>query len=313
MSSRSEAGERVIAVVLTWNDVGNTGECVAGIERLTRRCERVVVVDNGSTEEIAARLRAAFPAHRVLRIPSNVGYTGGANRALAAALEEGAEWVLFLANDTVPEPEMLGRLLAAAADVPNAGLVGPRVMEYDSPDRLQHGAGFLKPVSGGPEIRDPDTPSRCDWVTGCGFLVRAEALRRMAPPMGFEEEFFCYWEDVDFSRRIAEAGYEVLYAPGAVRYHKESAEVSARSSAAKRHSRLSYMIRNRFLFARRHLPFAQRVVSFAQQICVEMPSVVAGSLRRNRGVSGGELGVILRGYLDGVRDRRGRARYSGLY
>jgi GT2 family glycosyltransferase len=182
------------------------------------------------------------------------------------------------------------------------------VLEYDAPERLQHGPGFLGGGLPRPRVADPGETLECDWVTGCGFLVRADALRAMPGPRGFDERFFLYWEDVDFSRRVAAGGYRVMYEPAAELLHKESAARHARASATKRDSRLFYMIRNEFLFARRHLRGPRRRLVLAHGLLIRLPRTLAGSVVRKRGVDARELALVTRAHLDGVRGREGPRR-----
>lgn len=314
MSAPSTARGRTVVVVLTYNNVDDTLECLRAARGMSPACDELLVVDNGSTDGSATRIAEACGSSvRVVRLERNGGFTAGANRALAEALARGAEYVLFLANDTVPAPGLLGRLRATADRDTRVGLVGPRVMEYDAPERLQHGAGFLGGPVGRTRVADASRTVECDWVTGCGFLVRADALRAMPGAPGFDERFFLYWEDIDFSRRIAAGGYRVMYEPGAELLHKESELRHARASATKRDSRLFYMIRNDYLFARRHLHGHRRRLALAHRLLIGLPRRLAASVVRKRRVDARELALVARAHLDGMRGREGRADVAGLY
>jgi GT2 family glycosyltransferase len=190
------------------------------------------------------------------------------------------------------------------------GLVGPRIMHYDDPEVLQHGAGFID-GKGWAVNHGHSTTTECDWVTGCGFLVSAEALRTVPEPRGFDERYYAYWEDVDFSYRVAEGGHRVLYEPRAVLFHKDSPATQAVESPTKKRSRQYYTLRNQFLFARRHLPFARRMERFTRAFVLEMPPIV-GSWIRRQGLGRGAW-LLVRAYIDGLLGRDGRAEYPGLY
>jgi GT2 family glycosyltransferase len=304
---------RCVATVLTYNNFEDTRECIENLRRLDPPCEVIVLVDNGSTDGSTQRLSKLFPDVEVARREQNMGFTAGANLAMSEGLARSADAILFVANDTVATPGLLGALAAALTENPRAGLVGPRVLEHGTKDTLQHGAGFIEWSTGRPIVRDLARRGQCDWVTGCGFLVRADALHSMAPPMGFDENFFLYWEDVDFSRRIASCGYDVLYEPRALLYHKESARTATRMSAAKSLSRRYYMARNQFLFARRHLSKMAKTVTYTRELAIVFPREVAACLKRNRGVNVREISLLLRARVDGLLGRTGKATYPGLY
>ena len=308
--SPAHKAHRVVGVVLAWNNYPDVAECLESLGRSTYSLSEVVVVDNGSTDGTPDRIQAAFPSARVIRIPANVGYARGANRGLSEALALEPDFILFLASDTTIAPGMISPLVETASSTPPVGLVGPRIMHYDKPDVVQHGAGFID--AKGWAVNRPSTAStECDWVTGCGFVVSATALRSLPEPRGFDEAFFAYWEDVDFSHRIAESGFRVLYEPRAELFHKESAATQATESLTKKRSRQFYMLRNQFLFARRHYSFRRRVQRLARGLVLEMPAILASWIRR-QGPSRDAL-LLIRAYLDGIRGRDGRAQYPGLY
>ena len=310
--SASHAAEApsVVGVVLSWNNYPDVAECLQSLSRSTYPLSAVLVVDNGSTDGTPDRVESGFSAARVIRIPGNVGYARGANRGLLEALALDPDFILFLASDTTISPGMTGALVETAQASPPVGLVGPRVMHYDRPDRMQHGAGFID-AKGWAINRASAETTQCDWITGCGFLVSAAALRALPEPAGFDEAFFAYWEDVDFSHRVAATGFRVLYEPRAQLFHKESADTQATESLTKKRSRQFYMLRNQFLFARRHYPFRRRMQRLARGLILEMPPIVASWIRRQG--PGRDALLLVRAYVDGILGRDGRAQYPGLY
>ena len=312
MTTQPSTPPRIVATVLTFNNELDTSECLTALENMNPACTEILLVDNGSTDGSIDRLMVRHPGVRAVRLERNVGFTGGANRALDEAIRRHADFVLFLANDTVPAPDMLAPLCHTAADE-HVGVVGPRVVEYDRPTTLQHGAGFIDSASGRMRVSDPATTCECDWVTGCGFLLRVDALRAMHAPRGFDEQFFLYWEDTDFCRRIVQAGFRVMYAPDARLRHKESSRTRERMSTAKRRSRRYYMLRNQFLFARRHLGARARARLTARMLLLDLPRELARVARYHRASAVPEMALVLRAHTDGLLGRTGRATYAGLY
>ena len=301
---------RVVAVILTWNNYPDISECLDSLRRSTHPLDEIIVVDNGSTDGSPDKVEECYPEARLVRIVPNAGFAAGANRGLAEALASAPHFILFLASDTTVAPDLVQRLIATAMTSPDIGILGPRVMHYDTPDTLQHGAGYID-ARGWAVNRGHSTTTECDWVTGCGFMIRASALEALPEIKGFDEAFFAYWEDVDFSHRLAARGFRVVYEPSARLLHKESPATQMVESMTKKRSRYFYVLRNQFLFARRHLPRGRRVFRIARGLFYELPSTVASWVRR-QGMSRDVL-LLIRAYLDGIRGRGGRARYPGLY
>jgi GT2 family glycosyltransferase len=297
-------------VILAWNNYPDVAECLESVTRSTYPLEEIIVLDNGSTDGSPDKVENAFPQVRVVRVMPNAGYASGANRGLSEALTRNPDLILFLASDTVAAPGMIEQLVATAKASSGVGILGPRIMHYDTPQVLQHGAGYID-KKGWAIHRDQTSITECEWVTGCGFMIRTEALRALREPQGFDERFFAYWEDVDFSHRIAATGFQVMYEPSAQLLHKESAATQAAESLTKKRSRNFYTIRNQFLFAQRHGPRKRRALRVARALAYEMPRNVASWIK-HQGMSRDVL-LVVRAYVDGILGRGGRAGYPGLY
>jgi hypothetical protein len=148
------------------------------------------------------------------------------NAGISAALAAGAGSVLLLNNDTVVDAAMLTQLRQAAADIPQAGVLGPAIYYYDAPQRIwQIGTREhpLLPIPRNLGARDlrraHEKPFRVDYLTGCAMLVRREVIERVG---SFDIEYAMYFEDADFCRRVRRAGYELWCAPTAKMWHRIS-------------------------------------------------------------------------------------------
>lgn len=223
------------AVIVNYNAGAHLVACVASLK--TAGVRKIVVSDNESTDGSIASLTAADPEVSLVRTGGNLGYgsaanSGAANRG-AANLGEGAlapEFLLICNPDTVFHPESIAEMASALDSHPKAGVVGPRI---DTPkgevypsartfpnvtDSIGH--GFLgifwrnNPWSRRYLMTDRsmDRPSVVDWVSGSCMFTRRKAFDEIG---GFDESFFMYAEDVDLCRRLAEKGWETLYAPSA--------------------------------------------------------------------------------------------------
>lgn len=214
-------------IVLNWNLPGDTIACVESLEQGLPGGARVLIVDNGSTDDSLAQFRARLGDRvRLLANGANLGFAGGMNAGMRAALAAGAGSVLLLNNDTVVDAAMLAALLGAAAALPQAGLLGPAIYYYDAPRRLwQIGARehplLPIPLDVGPGAlrRAGGRPLRLDYVTGCAMLVRREVLAQVGL---LDEAYAFYFEDADFCRRARAAGFEVWGVPGARMWHRVS-------------------------------------------------------------------------------------------
>ena len=244
---------RVTAVVVHWQDLDDTRGCVESLESGVD----VVVVDNASREPVgetfagrAARLRSA----------GNLGYAGGANLGVRAALAAGAEVVLVLNNDVRLRPGATAAALEALRADPRIAAVGPKVLAREDPRRLWLAWGevtwrqSLVALRGAGEPDGPawDAARDVEWIAGCAMWIRREGLAAVGP---FDETFFAYHEEVDWCARARAAGWRVVYCPAAVVTH--TGRGGAGSPASVR-IRKYFAARNAILYARRHGSAAER-------------------------------------------------------
>ena len=219
---------QLVAVVLSYNGREDT---LAALESL--RGIETVVVDNGSSDGSAEAVAERFPDVELVRTGVNLGFAGGNNVGIRRALDRGADWVLLVNNDAEVEPGLVEALAAAAAARPDAGVLACKVLFADS-DRLWYaGAGF-DPILGRSRhegFGEPDVPGELadtPRATGAAMAVSRAAIDAAGL---LDEELFLYAEDLEWSLRIREAGFAVVYVP--------EARVRHRVSAADRRRRLA--------------------------------------------------------------------------
>lgn len=191
----------------------------------------VLVVDNGSTDGSAAVARE-HPRARVIETGSNLGFAAGNN---AGAGEADGEWLVFLNNDTAPEPEWLASLMAEAGAHPEYDLVTSRIVFMDDPSVVDSaGDGYFRAGGAfkhghGAAAAGYGESREVFGACGAAFMIRRAAFERLG---GFDPRFFMNFEDVDLSYRARLAGLRVWYAASAVVRHAGSGSLGTVSAAA---------------------------------------------------------------------------------
>lgn len=213
----SFAAVSVACILVNWNSWRDTDACLSALREQEVGGLRVVVVDNGSTNESVRELRERHPWVTVVESGENGGFAKGCN--LGARHAGDVEFLWFLNNDTVCPPDTLRLLLAAAAAEPEA-LVGAELRFAHRPDRVQAwGGGTVSRWSGvsrhfaGPEPLGPDA-----YLTFACVLVRRHLWERLG---GLYDGAFMYFEDSDFCLRAKTAGATLAVAAGTAILHKE--------------------------------------------------------------------------------------------
>ncbi|RLC59316.1 MAG: glycosyltransferase family 2 protein [Chloroflexi bacterium] len=241
----------VTVIVLNWNGLADTRECLHSLQAARYPAMRVIVVDNGSKDDEAEKLAAEFSGFiDVLPLPENVGFAAGANAGIRRALDADSGYVLLLNNDTVVAPEFLQALVDAAGDLPNLAAVCPRTHFYDRPRMIYSTGGEVSIWRGvatqvGRGQNDHGQFERLErrgYADGVCMLIPAAALAEVGL---LDEQYFAYWEETDWCVRAAERGLHCYYVPQSHIWHK-----AARSQSPDARFDFLYQ-RNALLFVRK--------------------------------------------------------------
>ena len=262
----------VAAFIVVRNHAATLRATVAALAAQTAPPERVVIVDNASTDlspELARELAAALPAELV-RWPANRGFAAAANEAIRRT---GAEWVLALNPDCRLAPDYLEALVAAAGRERVGAATGLLLRAHggelaaddvvDSAGMVVTAAGrHLDRGAGGPLRRRWERPAWVFGASGAAALYRRAALEDVAYPAGevFDEAFFAYREDADLAWRLQRRGWRCLYWPAARAWHARGLkpELARRGTPEiNRHS-----VRNRFLLRWANADWRWRLACF---------------------------------------------------
>lgn len=222
-------------VVLTWNQRIDTLECLKSIFMLDYPNFKVVVVDNGSVDGTAEAIRAQFPDVALIINDVNIGVPAAYNQGFEYFLRQGADYVLILNNDTVIDKSFLSELVRVAESSSDIGMTVPKIYYYGQ-DNLLWSAGAEwrrfppRVVIIGFGKKDGPAYSiqrELDYATGCATLVSRQALEKVGL---LDAVYFMYQEDYDYSERLREANYKIVYVPTAIMWHKVSTSVGEGSS-----------------------------------------------------------------------------------
>ncbi len=245
---------KVSIVILNWNGRDDTLACLDSVFKIDYPNFEVVLIDNGSTDDSVLAIRKAFPQSHLIETGKNLGYAGGNNVGIRYALEQGADFVFILNNDTKIAPDALTHLVQAAEKNPKAAVLGPVIYEMERPEIIwtageAFGEGFTCVHLRQGESKtalDQDDGRLVDWVTGAAFFLRASVLRDTGL---FDERYFLVHEESDWCFRARRAGYSCLIVPQASVWHKVGSSFGGESSPLRAY----FSTRNRLLFAEQHL------------------------------------------------------------
>ena len=212
----------VAVIIVNYNSARLLNDALDGLSRQTCKAFTTLVIDNGSGEKLPAPNRIGVD---VVGLSENIGFAAANNRGVQ--LCKSRTWVALLNPDAIPAADWLEKLLAAADREPEAACFASRMMQAQQPSILD-GAGDAYHVSGRvrrrghgmPDTGQYDTSEEVFSACAAAALYRREAFEAVG---GFDEDFFCYLEDVDLGFRLRLAGFGCRYVPDAVVHHVGSA------------------------------------------------------------------------------------------
>src|SRR5262249_42256595 len=221
----SETPPPVIAVVLNWNNLSDTLGCVESLRCSDYPNLTVWVVDNNSDQDPTPELRTVYPDVRVFRNTRNLGYGGGNNTGVRAALDCGTAYVLLLNNDVVVAPDCVRRLVSAAQADHRIGMATPKVLNYYRRHEVYWDGGVIDWTSGdarhdSSKLSVDGAVIRSEWLDGCALFVRVAAIHDIGL---LDERYFLYFEDAEWSVRAARRGWTNVVVVDAQAWHKVGA------------------------------------------------------------------------------------------
>lgn len=222
--------ESVAAVVVTYNRSRLLLECLAALLRQSRPVDRIVLVDNASTDDTVAMLRERgyldHPLVDYVRLPTNTGGAGGFHEGIKRAVELDADWVWIMDDDAEPHPDALERLESVFAR-PDACAVANLTLDNDGAPQLEH-RGWLRVcglTSRAHRPIDPASSTHDTEVSFCSFVglaIRRTAIERVGLP---KRELFIKGDDLEYCMRLSKVG-PILLTPASKIRHKDGVSAS---------------------------------------------------------------------------------------
>jgi Predicted glycosyltransferases len=290
----------VSVIVVSWNVWSWLAPCLRSIRQALGRLEgEIIVVDNASTDGTPERVREAFPEVRLLINPANRGFPAANNQGMAVAR---GRYFFLLNPDTIVLDQAIEELVTFADAHPDVGVVGPQLLNPDGSVQSSRRrfptfwtalfeSTWWQPWAPRSILthyyvldRPDHEIQEVDWVTGAAMLVRREVVERVGP---MDEGFFMYAEELDWCRRIRQAGWRVFYYPPAKVIHyggRSSDQVPALQHLAFQRSKIRYFRKHHGTWAAAALR-AFLIAQYLWQIGVEGSKALLGhkpAMRRER-------------------------------
>ncbi|MEK6767322.1 MAG: glycosyltransferase family 2 protein [Planctomycetota bacterium] len=248
---------KVAVIILHLKDIPCLVDCIISLNKITYRNFNIIIAHNGP--ESIALLDALAPISRhitkVIDMDANIGFTRANNIGIRHALRDEAEYILLLNDDTEVAPDFLTTLIDVAELRPDAGMLGPKILFYDQPQKIWFAGARFNPetcmataTGFNQAVQYEDSvPIESDFITGCALLIKRKAIEKIGL---LDERIFIYCEDLDWGLRLIKAGLKNLVVPDARIWHKVSITVGGLDSPFT----IYHKTRSRLLMAKLYVP-----------------------------------------------------------
>ena len=245
----------ITIIILNWNGRQLLGDCLFAVMAQDYPRFQTILVDNNSSDDSVAFVKAHFPQVDVIENGANLGFAAGNNVALRQLQSEIA---VLLNPDVTVSAGWLRNLVQPLLNDDRVGITGGK-LHYPGGRTLQHAGGrlhFPQAIPTHDGIRELDEGQHdqerdAEYVIGAALALRSELLTQIGL---LDEGFFLFYEDVDLCYRARQAGFRVVYVPSAVAIHVESATAGKGSPAY-----LSRFHISRWRFLLKHYRFEELV------------------------------------------------------
>ncbi len=217
---------KVYVIVLNYNGGNLIENCLKKLERVDYSNLTILVVDNNSIDNSIKNIEKKFLQLKIIKNEENVGFSGGNNVGIKYALKNGADYVLLLNQDTEVKSNFLTELIKEAEKDSQLGLLSPLIF-WKKTNRIWFSGGKINWFKMKTFHKTDLIQGECfetSFLTGCSLLIKRSVLEKIGL---LSEDFFLYWEDVDYSIRAQKAGFKIkVISKSVIRHFEVSAELN---------------------------------------------------------------------------------------
>ncbi len=287
-------------VVLHYGDLSLTVNCLRSLDGCGAS---IYLVENGPEGPQGQEQPDPGPGVRIIRTGANLGFAGGMNAGIRQALSDGSRFIAIMNNDTEAEPGFAEKIMEKFLGREGGKVCFSPLITDASGDSVWFGGGRMSWIGarakhfGFGSRQMPAEEAESGFLTGCVLCFPGEAAEKTGL---MKEDYFLYWEDIDWSARLRRKGFRLMVFPDVRVRHLGSA-----SSGLESDSYLYYYHRNQLIFLARNCPFILLPFAFGG-VCLNLVRVCAAWLLRHGADGRRKAKASLRGFADFFLGRRGR-------
>ncbi len=250
------ADKKIAVIIINWKKYDLTLNCVDSVLKSSYKNFKIILIDNESQNRFSDEINKSGNIH-IIKNEKNVGFARANNQAVKYSIKNGFDYVLLLNNDTIIKNDLIDYLIKQSS-ILNQKIIQPLILNYDGTKiwnaggKINNFFGTFQTLEKGKGFKNfKRNRTYTDWFTGCCVLIKSEIFNDIGY---FDERFFAYYEDIDFSIRLKKMGYTIALMTDSYLQHYESASSkSINKSEGNLSPYVHYLnIRNHILLLKKH-------------------------------------------------------------
>tara|TARA_B110000444_G_scaffold57472_1_gene53549 strand:+ start:1112 stop:2011 length:900 start_codon:yes stop_codon:yes gene_type:complete len=287
---------KIAIIIVNWKQYQLTKLCLYSLQKIKYDNYQIILIDNESNPKELKKIKNQFD--KIITFPNqkNLGFTGANNVGIEYAIKNDFEYVMLINNDTEVEKNFINPLIELLEKNQNFGAAQPLILNYYNRNKVWSAGGFLNKFFGYTYvIKSPEgIKKNIDWITGCCFFLRTDVIKKIGL---LDEKFFAYYEDVDWSIRIKNAGYDLAFVKSSVVYHHGSKSSKNESNEGTLSPFVHYLnIRNHIFLLRKN----KDVFNSVGVLFFQFFKIVSYSVYFIVRVRINKLNMVYKGLVDGL-------------
>lgn len=291
----------VCTLVLNFNNFCDTVETLESVLASTYDSNTLILVENSTDKQIPKKIRSLFPTLRIIENLENLGYAGGNNVGIQAAIDRGAEYIFIVNNDVTLEKDTLSKCVAAMKRHPDCAACQPVISFYRDHEKIwssgtQFFLGYPQLFLKGKSLRRGGVFKSPFGLVGCAILLKTSALKKIG---FFDASLFLMHEETDWCIRAMRNNFPLCVVADTVAFHKISTTIGLYSN-----DYLYYVGRNWLLVGKKNYNSLKYGYILITEMAFRFPYYLCQLLMRGQGK---KITFYLRGIFDGIRGFSGKA------
>ena len=247
---------KVAVIIVNWKKYDFTSKCIESVLNSSYKNFKIILIDNECQNDFSDELIKNDKIH-IIKNENNEGFARANNQGIKYSIKNGFDYILLLNNDTLVKNNLLDFLIKQSNTL-NQKIIQPLILNYDG-TKIWNAGGTINNFFGTFQTHNKGESFKnfksnmdfTDWFTGCCVLINSEVFKEIGY---FDESFFAYYEDIDFSIRLKKKGYSIALMTDSFLQHFESASSkSIKQSEGNLSPYVHYLnIRNHIILLKKH-------------------------------------------------------------